>query len=98
MCRRHRSGVWTRKVFPPQRSSRAPTLAAMAKAWSKTDGSDEATVFTIEPEGHGVPIFLVAPGMEVEALSQQFWEAAGFWNPCPQSRTPERDVSTREIT
>jgi acyl-CoA synthetase (AMP-forming)/AMP-acid ligase II/thioesterase domain-containing protein len=48
----------------------APTVAAMAKTLAETDGGDQATVVTIQPDGDGIPIFLVAPGMEVQSLAK----------------------------
>lgn len=50
----------------------APTVALIAKALSEIDSSDEAAIFTIQPEGDGIPLFLVSPGMEVPTLGKNF--------------------------
>ena len=48
----------------------APTVARMAKALSEIDSSDEAAVFAIQPKGDGIPLYLVAPGLEVQTLAR----------------------------
>jgi acyl-CoA synthetase (AMP-forming)/AMP-acid ligase II/thioesterase domain-containing protein len=48
----------------------APTVAAIAKALPKLDSSGGATVFTVQPEGDYIPIFLVAPGREALTLAK----------------------------
>ena len=55
--------------FSPVTFLWAPTVARMAKALSEIDNGKDAGVLTIQPEGEGMPLFLVAPGMEARALA-----------------------------
>jgi thioesterase domain-containing protein/acyl carrier protein len=58
--------------FPAVTLLWAPTVALIAKALAEIESSDEASVFAIQPEGDGIPLFLVAPGMEAQALGKNF--------------------------
>jgi thioesterase domain-containing protein len=56
----------------------APTVAGMAKALSATGNGNEASVLPIQPEGDGIPLFLVAPGMEAHALAKNIGKRPVF--------------------